>query len=59
MDGAAINMVLHRFDIDLRRAWKERTAPRIFAAASCEGQSAVFEGQGETVEIERVVSNEP
>jgi hypothetical protein len=26
---------------------------------SCDGQSAVFEDQGETVEIERAVSNEP
>jgi len=46
-DGAAINMVLRHFDIDLGRAWEERTAPMIFAAASCDGQSAVFDGQGE------------
>jgi hypothetical protein len=46
-DGAAINMVLRHFDIDLRRAWEERTAPMIFVAASCDGQSAVFDGQGE------------
>jgi hypothetical protein len=37
-DGAAINMVLRHFDIDLGRAWEERTAPMIFAAASCDGQ---------------------
>jgi hypothetical protein len=46
-DGAAINMVLRHFDIDLGRAWEERTAPMIFAAASCDGKSAVFDGQGE------------
>jgi hypothetical protein len=46
-DGATINMVLLHFDIDLGRAWEERTSPMIFVAASCDGQSAVFDGQGE------------
>jgi hypothetical protein len=44
-DGASINMILRHFDVDLRKAWEERTAPMIFTAASCEGTSAIFDGQ--------------
>jgi len=46
-DGAAINMILRHFDVDLGRAWEERTAPMMFAAASCDEKSAVFDGQNE------------
>ena len=46
-DGASINMILRHFDVDLRKAWEERTAPMIFTAASCEGTSAIFDGQGD------------
>ena len=45
-EGTAIVMVLRHFDVGLRKAREEREAPMIFAAASCDAQSAVFDGQG-------------
>jgi hypothetical protein len=44
-DGAS--MVLRHFDIGLTKAWEERAAPMVFVSASCEGTSAVFDGQGD------------
>jgi Domain of unknown function (DUF6265) len=51
-DGTAILMVLRHFDLGLKRAWEEREAPMIFAAATCESNAAVedravFDGQGD------------
>jgi len=48
-DGAAINMVLRHFDAALSKAWEERAAPMIFTAVSCDGESAIFDGQGDHV----------
>jgi hypothetical protein len=46
-DGAGIVMVLRHFDGGLARAWEDKAAPMVFAAASCEPDRAVFDGQGE------------
>jgi len=46
-DDTSVNMVLRHFDIGLKKAWEERAAPMIFTAANCEGQTAVFDGQGD------------
>ena len=41
----SIHMVLRHFDLALSKAWEERTAPMVFAASSCSGTTAVFDGQ--------------
>jgi hypothetical protein len=48
-DSGSIRMVLRHFDLALSRAWEERTAPMVFIASSCDGTSAVFDGQDEHV----------
>jgi hypothetical protein len=45
-DGDRLSMVLRHFDGALSRAWEERGDPMIFTAASCDGDSVVFDGQG-------------
>jgi Domain of unknown function (DUF6265) len=44
-DAESIRMVLRHFDLALSKAWEERTAPMVFIAASCDGTTAVFDGQ--------------
>jgi Domain of unknown function (DUF6265) len=44
-ETGSIRMVVRHFDLALSKAWEERTAPMVFAAASCDGTSAVFDGQ--------------
>jgi hypothetical protein len=46
-EGAVTVMVLRHFDVGLARAWEERELPMRFIAARCDGQSAVFDGQGD------------
>jgi hypothetical protein len=48
-DGNAISMVLRHFDGGLNKAWEERDAPMVFTASSCDGTSAIFDGQGSHV----------
>ncbi|HXL98536.1 MAG TPA: DUF6265 family protein [Rhizomicrobium sp.] len=45
--GDATTMALRHFDGGLSRAWEERDAAMMFAASACDGQSAVFDGQGD------------
>ena len=44
-DATSIRMVLRHFDLALSKAWEERTTPMVFTASSCDGTSAVFDGQ--------------
>jgi Domain of unknown function (DUF6265) len=46
-DGDSIRMVLRHFDMALSSAWEEKAAPMVFTAASCDGTSAEFDGQGD------------
>jgi hypothetical protein len=46
-EGNLTAMILRHFDGGLSRAWEERGSPMVFSAASCEGTTAVFDGQGE------------
>jgi hypothetical protein len=45
--GESIAMFLRHFDGGLKGAWEERNAPMVFQLASCELDTANFEGQGE------------
>jgi len=44
-ETGSVHMVLRHFDLALSKAWEERTAPMVFTASSCNGTSAVFDGQ--------------
>jgi hypothetical protein len=47
-DGAGvIALKLRHFSADLDQSREEKSAPMVFAAARCEANTAVFDGQGE------------